>query len=313
MTQWRCARTSPGADNFMHWSELTLQLIRAARDEDLGEHGDITSALVAAPDETVTGRIVSRAAGVAACLTLGPMICTEFSVSLRSAIRFAPVESVRDGDAIQAGQTIAVVQGGRRAVLTAERTLLNFLCRACGVATLTRRYVETARAGNPRVQVLDTRKTLPGWREIDKCAVRCGGGANHRFGLFDAILIKDNHLAGIPADRLADTVAGMLARKKPEWGPLEFVEIEVDSLDQLSEIAKVPGVDTILLDNFNYAQLQEAVALRDRLGLGGKVKLEASGGVSLATIGEIAATGVDRISVGALTHSATALDLGLDF
>ncbi len=297
----------------MHWSERTLQLIRAARDEDLDANGDVTAALVAQPDKPVAARIVARAAGIMAGQSLGPLICTEFSASLGTRICFEPVEESRDGTEIKASQAVAVVRGGRQAVLTAERTLLNFLCRTCGVATLTRRYVDAARSANPHVQVLDTRKTMPGWREIDKYAVRCGGGSNHRFGLYDAILIKDNHLAGVPLAELQACVTNMLARIRPEWGRMSFVEVEVDSLAQMGEIAKIPGVDTILLDNFNVDQLREAVTLRNQLGLQMRMKLEASGGVSLETIAAIAATGVDRISVGAITHSATALDLGLDF
>lgn len=159
------------------------------------------------------------------------------------------------------------------------------------------------------MRVLDTRKTLPGWRELDKYAVRCGGGENHRFGLYDAILIKDNHLAGVPVERLAGTLFEML-NQRPESA--EFVEVEVDSLDQLREVLKVVDVDIVLLDNFSLEQMREAVEIRDAAGLTNKLNLEASGGVSLETIGEIAATGVDRISVGALTHSAPSLDIGLD-
>lgn len=297
----------------MLWSERTLQLIRAARDEDLDAHGDVTSALVATPDEPITARIVARSAGIMAGQSIGPLICTEFSAALRTPIRFESLTDAGDGREIKPRQVVAVVRGGRQAVLTAERTLLNFLCRTCGVATLTRRYVEAAKAANPHVQVLDTRKTMPGWREIDKYAVRCGGGSNHRFGLYDAILIKDNHLAGIPLAELQTGVTGMLARIQPQWGRMSFVEVEVDSPAQMREIVKIPGVDVILLDNFEIDQLREAVALRNQLGLGAKIKLEASGGVTLETIAAIAATGVDRISVGAITHSATALDLGLDF
>lgn len=297
----------------MLWSERTLQLIRAARDEDLDALGDVTSALVATPDEPIAARIVARSAGIMAGQSIGPLICTEFSAALRTPIRFESPAEAGDGSEIKPMQVVAVVRGGRQAVLTAERTLLNFLCRTCGVATLTRRFVDAAKAANPSVHVLDTRKTMPGWREIDKYAVRCGGGTNHRFGLYDAILIKDNHLAGVAVEQLASAVAAMLSRRKPQWGHLSFVEIEVDSIAQLREVAKVPGVDIVLLDNFPIERTREAVALRDQLGLKGKLLLEASGGVNLETIAAIAATGVDRISAGGITHSATALDLGLDF
>ena len=169
-------------------------------------------------------------------------------------------------------------------MLSVERTLLNFLGRMRGVATLTHRYVQTARQANPSVQVLDTRKTVPGWRELDKYAVRCGGGANHRMGLYDAVLIKDNHLAGIPVEQLADRLTGLLKRKAPA---AKFVEVEVDRFAQLEEVCKVPGVDIILLDNFSLGDMRRAVEYRDARDLRGKLALEASGKVSL---GNIAAT-----------------------
>lgn len=296
----------------MKWSELTLQVIRAAREEDLDAGGDITARLVEAPDEVVVGRIRARAAGVICGLELGPVIAAEFATRLDVQIRFRSAEGVADGGAITAGQVVAEVRGSRNAVLAVERTLLNFLCRMSGVATLARRFVEAARRGNPAVKVLDTRKTLPGWRELDKYAVRAGGGTNHRFGLYDAVLIKDNHLAGIAVDRLAAAVSGMVVGAAKLSPKPAFVEVEVDSIEQMREVYKVAGVDTILLDNFSNEQIRAAVTLRDSLGLHERVELEASGGVTLETIGEIAGTGVDRISVGAITHSAVALDLGLD-
>ena len=194
-------------------------------------------------------------------------------------------------------------------MLAVERTLLNFLGRMSGVATLTHRYVQTARQANPDVRVLDTRKTLPGWRELDKYAVRKGGGTNHRMGLYDAVLIKDNHLAGIPTEHLASVLSGLLDRKLDS---ARFVEVEVDRLEQLIEVCKVSGVDIVLLDNPSPHEMRRAVEYRDSQGLRGQLALEASGKVSLENIADIAATGVDRISVGALTHSAVALDLGLD-
>ncbi|MEW6252904.1 MAG: hypothetical protein AB1716_19885, partial [Planctomycetota bacterium] len=239
------------------------------------------------------------------------------------------------------GTVVATLRGPRATVLSTERTLLNFLGRMSGVATLTRRYVDAARAANPHVQILDTRKTIPGWRELDKYAVRCGGGMNHRSGLYDAVLIKDNHIAGIPLERLAEELRAMLGRlaRTPK-----FVEVEVDSLEQLREVCRVAGVHMVLLDNFTTERIRAAVAVRDRLRTRPLIPmspqhlervndltaaerddgrphtweppmllLEASGGVDLESVAELAATGVDRISVGALTHSAAALDIGLDF
>jgi nicotinate-nucleotide pyrophosphorylase (carboxylating) len=162
------------------------------------------------------------------------------------------------------------------------------------------------------VKICDTRKTVPGWRILDKYAVRCGGGRNHRVGLYDAVLVKDNHLADVPGDRLAAAVSHLLdgaARLDP---PPTFIEIEADTLEQVEQLFKLPGIDVILLDNFTTAQLRKAVRLRKSLGLVGKVRLEASGGVTLDQVRVLAETGVDRISVGAITHSAPAIDLSLE-
>jgi nicotinate-nucleotide pyrophosphorylase (carboxylating) len=296
------------------WSEQTIRLIHAACDEDLGRTGDATSALLGQPDVEIAARLVSRSDGVICGLALGSQISQVFAQRLRQELGFEMARRgagrFTDGQPVAAGQQVALLRGPKAAVLAVERTLLNFLGRMSGVATLTHRYVQTARQARPEVQVLDTRKTLPGWRELDKYAVRTGGGTNHRMGLYDAILIKDNHLAGIPDEQLASRLAELLKRRAPS---AKFVEVEVDRLDQLREVCQVAGVDIILLDNFSLEDLRAAVRLRDERGLRGKLALEASGKVSLENIAEIAATGVDRISVGALTHSAVALDLGLDF
>jgi nicotinate-nucleotide pyrophosphorylase (carboxylating) len=296
------------------WLAATRRLIELACEEDLGAAGDITSALLPGGTTPTAARVVPRKAGVICGLALGAEICTVFAQRLGQRLEFtasaAPSgRNWQDGDAIAAGECVATVAGPRAAVLAAERTVLNFLSRLSGVATLTRRYVEAAHAANPHVQVLDTRKTLPGWRQLDKYAVRCGGGHNHRTGLYDAVLIKDNHLAGIPLDRLAATLTEWLEQLK---APASFVEVEVDSLEQLAEVCKVAAVNVVLLDNFTPAQMRTAVAQRDAAGLRGKLALEASGGVTLETIADVAATGVERISVGALTHSAAGLDIGLD-
>jgi nicotinate-nucleotide pyrophosphorylase (carboxylating) len=294
-------------------SESTIQLIRAACDEDLDRAGDITGALLADPQLQITARVVPRGDGVVCGLALGPEICAIFTQRLKQGLKFDAAKRgtrcFEDGQPIAAGKSVATLRGPKAAVLAVERTLLNFLGRMSGVATLTHRYVQTARQANPDVQVLDTRKTLPGWRELDKYAVRAGGGTNHRMGLYDAVLIKDNHLAGIPTERLASTLSRLLDRKP---GSARFVEVEVDRLEQLIEVCKVSGVDIVLLDNLSLHEMRKAVEYRDAQGLRGKLALEASGKVSLENIADIAATGVDRISVGALTHSAVALDVGLD-
>jgi len=179
-----------------------------------------------------------------------------------------------------------------------------------GVATMTHRFVEAV--GRTHAKIYDTRKTIPGFRMLDKFAVRCGGGHNHRTGLYDAILIKDNHIAGIPTQRLAHTVMAMLNGIERLPSEPAFVEVECDDLEQFAELLKVVGIDVILLDNFSLDHLREAVRLRDGAGLRGKVELEASGGVTLETVSDVANAGVERIAVGAITHSAPALDMGLD-
>jgi nicotinate-nucleotide pyrophosphorylase (carboxylating) len=211
-----------------------------------------------------------------------------------------------DGSTVSAGALLAVVSGSMRSILAGERTALNFLQRLSGVATATALYVKAA--ANPRCKVLDTRKTTPGWRLLEKYAVRCGGGHNHRMGLGDGVLIKDNHLAAVGGGTEAVAEAVRLARQK--YGAAYPLEIEVDDLIQL-DAALAARPDIVLLDNMKPDQLREAV--RRRNATASSTQLEASGGVTLSTIHSIAATGVDHVSVGALTHSAPALDIGLDY
>jgi len=296
------------------WSNPTRRLIDAALEEDLGDVGDITSALMADADGVVRADLVARQDGVICGLFLAEEVCAVFAAHLGRSLTFASANAGNreflDGDAVGGEQVVGCVAGPRSAVLAVERTLLNFLARMSGVATLTDRYVAVAKAANPTVHVLDTRKTIPGWRELDKYAVCAGGGYCHRMGLYDAILIKDNHLAGIPTDKLAEALERMLARRP---AAARFVEVEVDRLEQLERVLDVSGIDIVLLDNFSIADLTVAVEMRNARGLREKVALEASGGVTLETIGRIAAGGVERISAGALTHSAATLDLTLDF
>jgi nicotinate-nucleotide pyrophosphorylase (carboxylating) len=297
-------------------------LIRLALAEDLGTTGDRTS--LATIPETTQGRaaFVARSVGVVAGLPIAARVCAavggdlSFSPALlefldrlsvprpepRGQLTFTP--EVADGTPTQRGTVLATVSGSLRAILAAERTALNFLQRLSGVASLTRKFVEAA--SGFRAKILDTRKTTPGWRLLEKYAVRAGGGTNHRVGLFDGILIKDNHLAGIGGDVRRAVKA---ARTYPGNAVLP-VEVEVDTLEQLEHALAVKA-DIVLLDNMTLDQLRAAVERRDAISPA--TLLEASGGVNLSTVGAIAATGVDRISVGALTHSAPALDIGLDY
>jgi nicotinate-nucleotide pyrophosphorylase (carboxylating) len=211
--------------------------------------------------------------------------------------------TARDGDRIESGRTVLTVSGSTRSILTGERVALNFLQRLSGVATLTRRFVDAVRGG--RAEILDTRKTTPGWRHLEKYAVTCGGGRNHRIGLYDLVLIKDNHLAAL-SDAEPNPVAAAVARARRLFPELQ-VEVEADHLDQVRQAVEA-GADIILLDNMSNDLLRQAVGIVD-----GRAKTEASGGVRLDTVAGIAATGVDFISVGAITHSATAVDIGLDY
>jgi len=201
------------------------------------------------------------------------------------------------------------IRGPLQKLLAAERVILNFLQHLSGVATQTQRFVR--RVEGTRAQIYDTRKTIPGLRLLQKYAVRAGGGQNHRIGLYDGLLIKDNHLAAIPLKELAAYVAKVVARSRAETTS-RLIEAEVDSLEQLKELLKVDGLQVILLDNMDCPTMAAAVELRDRVGKKGKIALEASGGVTLETVRPIAETGVERISVGAITHSSTSLDIGMD-
>jgi nicotinate-nucleotide pyrophosphorylase (carboxylating) len=267
-------------------------IVRAALAEDLGKAGDITSAACIPADARLSAAFVARRGGVVAGLA-----CARLALAaLDSGGRFS--QAAADGEAVGPGSVLAEIEAGARALLSAERVALNLLCRLSGIATLTAAYM--AEAAGTRARIIDTRKTTPGLRALEKYAVRCGGGANHRFGLDDAVLIKDNHVAACGG------VGAALRRVRAYAGHMVKIEVEVDTLDQLRE-ALDHHPDVIMLDNFSLTDLRSAVALVD-----GSVVLEASGGVSLATVGDIARTGVDYISVGALTHSAPILDIGLD-
>jgi nicotinate-nucleotide pyrophosphorylase (carboxylating) len=271
---------------------LYEDLVRRALAEDLGRAGDLTSDACLPPDLQGEARVVVRRAGRLAGLE--PALAT-FRLLDPAA---ETVAHRRDGEDAEAGAVVATVRGPARVLLSAERTALNLLGRLCGIATVTRDLVRVVAPHG--AQVVCTRKTTPGLRALEKYAVRCGGGANHRFGLDDAVLIKDNHVA------LAGGLTTAVERARRHVGHLVKIEVEVDSLDQLRE-ALALGVDVVLLDNMPLDVLREAVALAK-----GKAVTEASGGIRPETAAAIAATGVDLLSVGWLTHSAPALDVALD-
>tara|TARA_R110000850_G_scaffold87602_5_gene188281 strand:+ start:82 stop:942 length:861 start_codon:yes stop_codon:yes gene_type:complete len=274
------------------------QLVQMALEEDLQDVGDITSLYFVDPAHQSRGLIVSRESAVISGLEVAREVCRVVDSNLRF------VAHVADGDSVESGELVCEISGPTQAVLTAERTALNFLQRLSGVATVAREYVNLIE-GNKAV-LLDTRKTTPGWRELEKSAVQHGGATNHRFGLYDAVMVKDNHLAAnlSPVD-LAARVAVLRAEE-----PKIKIEVEADRLDQVAAFLKVPEIDVILLDNMTNEELASAVSLRNEMGA--SILLEASGGVNQATIRSIAETGVDYISVGALTHSVRSIDLGLD-
>ncbi|HNQ23155.1 MAG TPA: carboxylating nicotinate-nucleotide diphosphorylase [Phycisphaerae bacterium] len=283
-----------------------LRLIELAREEDLGS-GDLSSSLLPAPELPATFRLIAQEPGVLA----GQRIALSVLRAYDPTIQLEWLEGVQDGLAWDdTPRALASIRGPLGVVLSAERVLLNFLQRLSGIATLTRRYVEAV-AGTGAA-ILDTRKTTPGWRLLEKYAVRCGGGHNHRFGLYDAVLIKDNHLAGIPLNRLAGAVFEMLNHLSSTGVRPAFVEVEADAPEQAEELFKVVGVDVILLDNFALEDVVRIVQRRGDLGLQGKIDLEASGGVDLRTVRALAEAGVERISVGALTHAARGLNLSLE-
>jgi nicotinate-nucleotide pyrophosphorylase (carboxylating) len=269
------------------------EAVHRALAEDLGRAGDITS-IATIPEKTPARAIlIARQAGVIAGLPLAVATFQKLSADIDIQAH------IRDGANVAAGQHVLTISGPARAVLSGERTALNFVGRLSGVATLTSGYVRHAAGTNLRICC--TRKTTPGLRALEKYAVRCGGGFNHRFGLDDAILIKDNHIA------VAGGVTAVLQRARAHTGHLVRIEIEVDTLAQLREVLDTGLADVVLLDNMDIADLTEAVKLAK-----GRVVLEASGGVTQASIAAIAATGVDYVSSGALTHSAPNFDVALD-
>jgi nicotinate-nucleotide pyrophosphorylase (carboxylating) len=272
---------------------LVEQAVATALEEDLGGVGDITTNAIIPPEAQGEASIIVRKPGVIAGLDLA---AATFK-SLDPDVRFTRI--VEDGGKVEAGATTARIVGKTRALLTGERTALNFFGRLSGIATLTAAYV--AAVEGTHAKIVETRKTTPGLRALEKYAVRSGGGVNHRFGLYDAVLVKDNHIAA------AGGLAEALSAVRTAVGHLVKIEVEVDTLDQLEEVLRFP-IDAVLLDNMDAGTLKRAIAL-----VKGRVITEASGGVTLENVGEIAKTGVDLISVGALTHSARSLDSSLEW
>jgi nicotinate-nucleotide pyrophosphorylase (carboxylating) len=271
---------------------LVDDLLRRALAEDLGLAGDVTSDAIFPPEHASTGAIVARQAGRIAGLALSTGVFALLAAESKVAVHAA------EGDDVAADTTLATVSGPTRALLAGERTCLNLLGRLCGIATATAEMVGLVEGTG--AAIVDTRKTTPGLRALEKYAVRCGGGANHRFGLDDAVLIKDNHVAA------AGSVATAVARARQRAGHLVPIEVEVDGLEQLAE-ALAAGVDAVLCDNMPLDVLRRAVEV-----VGGRVPVEASGGITPATVRAVAETGVDLISAGSLTHSVRQLDVAFD-
>jgi nicotinate-nucleotide pyrophosphorylase (carboxylating) len=275
--------------------ESIREVVESALREDIGR-GDLTTLAVIPAGAQATARIVMREAGVVAGLSVLAAVFT----AVDPALTVTPL--VAEGAAVAAGTAAAEIRGSARGILTGERVALNLIQRLSGIATLTARYV--AAVGDLPARVLDTRKTTPGLRVLEKYAVRVGGGVNHRFGLYDAVMLKDNHLALLAGHGIA--IGEAVRRAQAAVGPLVRVEVEADTVEQARQAAEA-GADLILLDNMPPAMLREAVA-----AVGGRARLEASGGITLETLRAVAATGVDYISVGALTHSVRALDVSLE-
>jgi len=262
--------------------------------EDIGG-GDVTTVSFVPENQQASARIIARERAIVAGIDVAADVFRRVDASLHPEILRG------DGAIVDSGESVLEVRGNARSILTAERVALNFLQRLSGIATLTHQFVEAV--VDNRAKIFDTRKTTPGLRKLEKAAVVAGGGKNHRFGLYDMVLVKDNHLLARPNfSNIAETI-----RRLHEDRPDIKIELEADTLDQVRAFIGMDGVDVILLDNMSAPQMREAVALGQ-----GKVKFEASGGVTLQNVGQIAATGVDYISIGALTHSARAIDFSLE-
>jgi nicotinate-nucleotide pyrophosphorylase (carboxylating) len=273
----------------------TESLIQAALAEDVGP-GDVTSTYFVPETLRSSAVIVAREPGV----MCGMDVARRVFELVEDRLRTTPLK--QDGEAFAKGDVVLEIQGPTRGILTGERTALNFLQHLCGIAAQTRRYVEAVRP-HP-VQIWDTRKTTPGWRLLEKAAVKAGGGTNHRMGLYDHVMVKDNHIAANGSNEALQAAIDRVRTDRPGTR----IQLECDTLEQMQRFLTLRGVDMLLLDNMGCERLRQAVALNE-----GRLWLEASGGITLETIRDVAATGVNAISVGALTHTVRALDLGLDF
>ena len=286
--------------------QLPPQLLELALLEDTGNVGDLTCLALVSETTQGAAAIVARCAGVLAGCPLIPKILS----AVEPRLGWEP--NLDDATALTRGTVVGTIRGPARGLLIAERPILNFLGRLSGIATLTKRYVDAIQGTT--AQIYDTRKTTPGWRQLEKYAVTCGGGRNHRTGLYDAVLIKDNHLAlGRQTSEPFSPAEAVIRAKeflRQRFSELPIIEIEVDTLEQFREVLPAEP-DIVLLDNMTLAQMTEAVGIRNAIKP--TVQLEASGGITLETVRAVAATGVERISVGALTHSAASMDFGLDW
>jgi nicotinate-nucleotide pyrophosphorylase (carboxylating) len=280
-----------------------LPIIKMAIEEDLGQ-GDLTSKILFKGDTIDKANIISREEIIVCGMDVVKKILKHYDEQLKLRVY------VDDGQSAHVSCRLATIEGPLRSMLSAERVMLNFLQRLSGIATTTNKYVQAIQG--TRAKIYDTRKTLPGWRILEKYAVRCGGGHNHRLGLYDGILIKDNHLAQLGRN-FQPKLRKIVCEARKVKG-IKFVAVEVDHVDdQLNYVLEIPGVDIVLLDNMGQWQLKHAVEMRDKMrGKGKKPLLEASGNITLNSVSAIAQCGVDRIAVGAITHSAAAVDIALD-
>ncbi len=278
-------------------------LIRMAIEEDLG-CGDFTTELFYGDSDTGKAHVVSREEIVVSGMPVVEEILKQYDEKLKLKVL------IEDGESAHVGSRLATIEGPLRPMLSAERIVLNFLQRLSGIASTTSKYVRAVTG--TKAKIYDTRKTMPGWRILEKYAVRCGGGYNHRLGLYDGILIKDNHLAQL-GNSFQKKLQRIVEQARTRKG-IKFIAVEVDHVDhQLNHVLKIPGIDIVLLDNMGQWQLKHAVEMRDEMcGKNKKPLLEASGNITLDNVSAIAQCGVDRIAIGAITHSAKAVDIGLD-
>ena len=279
------------------------QIIQMAIEEDLGQ-GDMTSELLFKDDTIAKSNIISREEIVVCGMDIAKEILKQYDKRLKLKVY------VNDGGSAYVGCRLATIDGPLRSTLSSERVMLNFMQRLSGIATTTRKYVRAIQG--TRAKIYDTRKTMPGWRILEKYAVRCGGGYNHRLGLYDGILIKDNHLAQLGRNFYPKLKKIIQQAKKVKGA--KFIAVEVDHVDdQLNHVLKIPDIDIVLLDNMGQWQLKHAVDMRNEMcGKNKKPLLEASGNITLSSVSAIAQCGIDRIAIGAITHSARAVDIGLD-